>query len=132
MTGTTHKAKWDEALRRIAECRDSHSKKLDLSRLSLEMLPDELLQLTWLEELDLEYNRSLTDAAVQVVAEHCPNLQRLDISGCDELTDAAVRAVAEHCPNLESLSVRFCEQFTDAAVMAVAEQCSKLQSLDVS
>ena len=122
---------WDEARRRIAECRRSHAKKLDLRGLYLTTLPGELSALTWLEELDLGYNPELTDAAVRVVAKHCPNLQSLNVRGCKQLTDAAVRAVAEHCPNLQSLNVGACEQLTDDAVQAVAEHCHNLQSLQV-
>lgn len=73
----TKNAGWDKALRRIAARRRSRDKELDLRRLDLATLPDELSALTWLEELDLGDNPRLTDAAVRAVAEHCPNLQSL-------------------------------------------------------
>ena len=47
----------EEALRRIRKTRRTRSPALDLSKLGLEELPDELWELTWLKELDLGGNR---------------------------------------------------------------------------
>ena len=45
-----------EALRRIKRCKKGNIKKLNLSLLYLDNLPDELAELNWLEELDLSCN----------------------------------------------------------------------------
>ena len=46
-----------EAVRRIAECKQTESRELDLTALGLSKLPPELLSLTWLQKLYLSDNR---------------------------------------------------------------------------
>ena len=43
-----------EAQRRIAACRETRSESLDLSNLGLTRVPEEVLELDWLRELDLK------------------------------------------------------------------------------
>jgi internalin A len=50
---------WAEAQRRIADCRETRRESLDLSNLRLTRVPEELLELDWLRELDLT-NHPLT------------------------------------------------------------------------
>jgi hypothetical protein len=41
------------ALERIEECRRTRSTELDLSKLGLDAIPEEVFELTWLEKLDV-------------------------------------------------------------------------------
>ena len=52
---------------------------------------------TWsqLETLNLAGNSSLSDAALHVVAEHCPALTALDVSGCQSFTVASLLRVLQ-------------------------------------
>ena len=43
-----------EAQRRIAACRETRSESLDLSNLGLTRVPEEVMELDWLRELDLK------------------------------------------------------------------------------
>ncbi len=43
----------ETAQQRINECRTTRSTELDLSKLGLAVIPDEVFELTWLEKLDL-------------------------------------------------------------------------------
>ena len=47
------------ALKRIRECKENHSTRLDLGNCGLVELPEELFKLTWLEELKLKKNKLL-------------------------------------------------------------------------
>jgi len=47
----------EEAQKRIAECKSTKSKSLDLSKLNLTEIPAEINELVWLEELNLHYNQ---------------------------------------------------------------------------
>jgi small GTP-binding protein len=49
--------KYQRALERIAECRKTRSKSLDLSGLIVDRVPDEVQTLDWLEVLDLSFRR---------------------------------------------------------------------------
>lgn len=44
------------AQQRIDECRETRSAELDLSQLGLDVIPDEVFELTWLERLDVSEN----------------------------------------------------------------------------
>ncbi|MBL7818443.1 MAG: hypothetical protein JNL70_25755 [Saprospiraceae bacterium] len=57
------------ALKRIRECKETRSKRLDLGNCGLTELPDELFELTWLEELYLYQNPNLKniDKTVKLV-----------------------------------------------------------------
>ena len=43
-----------EAQRRIAACRETRSESLDLSNLGLTRVPEEVMELDWLRELNLK------------------------------------------------------------------------------
>ena len=45
---------WAEAQRRIAACRETRSESLDLSELGLTRVPEEVMELGWLRQLNLK------------------------------------------------------------------------------
>jgi Leucine-rich repeat (LRR) protein len=45
-----------EAIKRIIECEENRSKSLDLSKLGLTSVPEEIAHLFWLEQLNLSNN----------------------------------------------------------------------------
>jgi len=47
----------NRVLERIKECCEKHLSKLDLSECGLSEIPDEVAKLTWLQKLDLSYNK---------------------------------------------------------------------------
>ena len=72
----------------------------------------------------------VTDVALLAVARGCPKLKELDAS-LNLVSNAAIEAVAQACPELECLGLAECD-ITDAALLAVAQGCPKLKELDVS
>ena len=68
-------------------------------------------------ELRVGGNRSLTNAAIIAIADHCRNLTQLDVEGCHSLTDAAIIAIADRCPNFAHLVVVRCDKLTNAAII---------------
>jgi hypothetical protein len=82
---------------------------------------------------EIDGSRSnITDADLQYVAQHCPNLTTLDLGWCqDRITDAGVVALAQGCPQLSTLNLGDCDQITDASVIALSQWCPQLSSLDL-
>jgi F-box/leucine-rich repeat protein 2/20 len=64
--------------------------------------------------------KSITDDAVQKLAQNCPNIHYLCVSGCANLTDTSLMALAQHCHKLSTFEVAGCSQFTDGGFQALA------------
>ena len=61
---------------------------------------------------------SLTEERILAFATRCTSLTALDFAGChDAVTDAAMNAIADYCPNLKELNVKF---LSDASMLAIA------------
>ena len=59
---------------------------------------------TRLEALSVERCHQITDDGITAIVEKIgSNLKVLDYSGCNRCTDAALQAVVQHCPNMEYL-----------------------------
>lgn len=100
---------------------------------------------------------SLTDSAIEVVAEECQKLQRLDLywdvvltdisitalstaafppllthlnlSGLKHITDAALVPLLRRCTNLTHLDLTRCEGIRDEALRTVGQSCPRLRTL---
>lgn len=72
----------------------------------------------------------LTDVALGLVSELCPNLRELDFSHC-AVTDEGLGHVAKQLHTLVSLRLRSCRQISDAGVQQVACGCCQLECLDL-
>ena len=53
-------------------------------------------------------------------------LVALDLSGCTRVTDAALVLLARHCPHLRSLEVGGCSRITDRGIIHVCTQLREL------
>jgi hypothetical protein len=63
------------------------------------------IKCTQLEVLSVDGCVQITDDGIQAIVEKIGNkLTRLDYSDCNRCSNAALQAVVHHCPNLESLS----------------------------
>lgn len=49
--------------------------------------------------------KELTDAAVTLLAQHCPSLRRVKLPGTSGLTHVALAALLEKCPNLTEVEI---------------------------
>jgi hypothetical protein len=79
--------------------------------------------------------RLITEAAVESLARHCPNLRSLDLFAwlCEalpEVADVGIQAIADNCHQLCSLNLTGCSNLTDVGIRAIAEGC-KLVSLNL-
>ena len=75
--------------------------------------------------------RQVTDAVVVMLAEHCgQGLQHVNLSGCT-VTDRALEALAEHCPNLRTANLTCLRDITEGAVRALC-RATKIESLELS
>ena len=82
-----------------------------------------------LRHLDLAGN-SVSETAIETVAQACPHLECLLMCDCD-VTSAALWAVAQHCPQLKQLDVS-CNRVSDAAIQTVVQACPQLERLCVA
>ena len=74
--------------------------------------------------------RLITDAAVESLAKHCPNLRSLHLAACTKVTDAGIQALVAGCSQLTSLHLTNFPKVTDEGLQAIAESCKQLTSLD--
>jgi len=84
-----------------------------------------------IEEVDLVGASKVTNAGIQAVATHCPNIVRINLCGCTLVGDAGVTALAERCTKLEALLLSGV-LVSDAALAAVAAHTPLLHDLDLS
>jgi F-box and leucine-rich repeat protein 2/20 len=82
--------------------------------------------------LDLGWCTSLTDEAICMLAEKCPDITSLNLSYCGQISDAGLAAVAEHCPHLKTLDLSWCNKLTDESIETLANKCQNLVSLNIS
>lgn len=87
-----------------------------------------------LTALNLNACRSLTDSAIEIVAERCHKLERLDLFWCVTLTDIAIRALASASfpPRLRHLNLSGLKHVTDAALVPLLRRCTNLTWLDLT
>jgi len=78
----------------------------------------------------------LTDTGITHIAHSAAasTLRTLDISGCQTLTDASIQLLALHCPNLLHFNISRCSALTDATMQHLSEGVCRthLQSIDAS
>lgn len=77
--------------------------------------------------------RDLTDASIMMVSQRCPDLRHFALRcGESSITDTSIIAIAQHCPQLEHLDVGFTRGISDVSLIEVAKHCPHLQQLHVS
>ncbi|KAL9250350.1 F-box protein SKP2B-like protein [Drosera capensis] len=87
---------------------------------------------TKLQTLILRQDKpQLEDNALEVIANHCHELQDLDLSKSFKLTDHSLYALAHGCANLTKLNISGCTTFTDAGLVYLTGFCRKLKSLNL-
>ena len=85
-----------------------NAKSAVLSRVAVFSV-DDFVHQRGLRKLDLNLNRSITDAAI----EHLRGIDTLDMSGCEQITDKAF----EYLRGINTLNMRGCTQITDKAIV---------------
>ncbi|CAI5506379.1 unnamed protein product, partial [Closterium sp. Naga37s-1] len=85
---------------------------------------------TNLTHLDLSNFRCMSDPPLHEFVSRCPSLAHLSLAGAT-ITDASLDLIASHCPNLLSLSIKCCRKLLEPGVSALA-RCSRLQSLNAA
>lgn len=79
-----------------------------------------------LEHLDLGHLRSITDADMAIILDHCPHLQTLIFDDCISITDQTLQRAT---PSFRTLSLTNCSNLTSVSLGTLNEQCPHLQSL---
>ena len=93
---------------------------------------DDILSLSLLQELQLYLLYGLTDTALLELTHACPHLHTLYLPFETEITDIGILALSEHCPQLQQLEIYRCNKVTEAAVLQLLQRCHKLTRLEVS
>ena len=81
-----------------------------------------------LKKLNVTYCTNLRDEAIDAVARGCPQLEYLQVVGL-RITDAAIHAVAQGCPQLKQLDMTQCAMLTESAIVSIARGCTQLEWL---
>lgn len=68
---------------------------------------------------------------VELIVNHCPNLETITIAAIKDITDTIPNALAMHCKQLKRASFRNCN-LTDEGVCRVAVHCSELVMIALS
>lgn len=68
-----------------------------------------------------QFGSIVTNASLDGIVAHCPELKVLSLVGCTNVTDAGVIAVVANCNNLEALDLTKCSAITDASLMALCK-----------
>jgi hypothetical protein len=68
-------------------------------------------------------NTEISDAIIGYICRHCDNLEYILLDGCFRLTDAGVNSIAMHCPNLAMLNLSCCN-ITDVSLQSLAVHLS--------
>jgi hypothetical protein len=63
---------------------------------------------------------------VKLVKAFGMHFKTLDVSNCAHLTDAALNAVGKHCPELVEFNCSFCKNASDSGLEAVAAGCGTI------
>ena len=95
------------------------------------MITEEELRALVMRDIDISYQRDITDEGITALANGLPQLQSLDISNCDKITDDGITALANGCPQLQSLNIIECRNITDEGITALARGLPQLQSLNI-
>ena len=84
-------------------------------------------KLKYLERLELNSNRYITDESITNIVKDCYNVEYIDIIGCSKLTDTCLFSIAENCPNLETIDLEFDDvKITLLGIMELLKKCLKL------
>lgn len=71
----------------------------------------------------------VTDMALEVVADSCPQLTKLNLMGCNKVTDGSVLALARSCRHLEEVDFTGLSRLTSYSVINLIASCPGITSL---
>lgn len=85
----------------------------------------------YLRTLDMSASpRLLTDMSMDVIAEHCPNLEVVDLSGMT-ITDISLRSLAQKCIKLKSVCLQRCFHVSDKGLQWLFENCKQIENVNL-
>jgi len=85
----------------------------------------------YLQLLDMERCPLITDATIEAIISHAPNIQYLFLSECKQLTDRTVEAISK-LKSLLRLNLGYIDNITDGSIRLVATSCTRLQHIDIT
>ncbi|XP_063447779.1 F-box/LRR-repeat protein 2-like [Mytilus trossulus] len=85
----------------------------------------------YLRTLDMSASpRLLTDMSMDVIAEHCLNLEVVDLSGMS-ITDISLRTLAQKCIKLKSVCLQRCFHVSDKGLQWLFENCKQIENVNL-
>lgn len=115
----------------VAHCRQLRELSVSRARISNAALQHLAEYCPELERLGLDDCAYISSPGVVALAKACPKLRKVYLNECPRLTDSAVKGLVQHCSNLEVLALSCNAWLTDVCLCAIAEHCPQLMYLHV-
>ncbi|OJJ51324.1 hypothetical protein ASPZODRAFT_2106702 [Penicilliopsis zonata CBS 506.65] len=91
-----------------------------------------LLRNSRLKSVNLSGLLGVTNAAMKILAQSCPQLETLNVSWCAKVDTRGLRKIVEACPRLQDLGASEIRGFDDEKFMIELFERNTLQRLDLS
>ena len=76
---------------------------------------------------DARFNQSsISDSALEALANTRHNLRRLHVAGCKGITNKGLEAISKQCAKLIDLDVSRCDKVSTAGLVAIATGCTSI------
>jgi F-box/leucine-rich repeat protein 2/20 len=115
----------------IQACQNLENFSLQGCRIDRTSIHCFLLQNSRLVHVNLSGLANATNAAMKILAAHCPKVEELDISWCNNIDNRGLRKVAEGCPKLRDLRAGEVRGWNDVDLMLELFKNNTLERLDL-
>jgi F-box/leucine-rich repeat protein 2/20 len=115
----------------IQSCQNLENFSLQGCRIDRSSIHCFLLQNNRLVHVNLSGLANATNAAMKILAAHCPKVEELDISWCNNIDNRGLRKVVEGCPKLRDLRAGEVRGWNDVDLMLELFKRNTLERLDL-
>ncbi|XP_075253385.1 F-box and leucine-rich repeat protein 13-like isoform X2 [Convolutriloba macropyga] len=85
-----------------------------------------------LEDLDLSWNKHITQVGFAALTAGCPNILRLRCAGVEKFNDTCLTLIGQSLNRLLVINILKCSRVSDEGVTRVCEGCPQLETLCLS
>jgi len=86
---------------------------------------------SYLEKINVDSCKLLSDASLDAIAKHCVDLRSLNVANCSRFSDLSLAPLIETCKFLREIVLSHCQLVTDNTLIAIAQFSQYLELLHV-